>query len=223
MNTETVKIYCENTNSSLFVQQGTSLMQVADILSISAHSNTPLLACYVNNRLRELNFRIYTPLTLRFIDITHFEGLRVYQRTLFFILYKAVHDLYPDRQLHIKHAVAKGFYCEIEGMENISEQELNHIRDRMETISEPQFVTSIFWKVTNDDYAISERFHRGRTREPRSHRIRWWLRTSGTSWKVGFRRAGDVKSKSSETLNGKCQIIDPTCRLQWSADYVGSF
>ena len=150
MNTETVKIYCENTNSSLFVQQGTSLMQVADMLSISTDSNTPLLACYVNNRLRELNFRIYTPLTLRFIDITHFEGLRVYQRTLFFILYKAVHDLYPDRQLHIKHAVAKGFYCEIEGMENISGQELDHIRDRMETIID-QNIPIVRERITFDE------------------------------------------------------------------------
>lgn len=134
MNTETVKIYCENTNSSLFVEQGTSLMQVADMLSIPTHPHAPLLACYVNNRLRELNFKIYTPLTLRFIDITHFEGMRVYQRTLFFILYKASHDLYPDRTLHIKHAVAKGFYCEIEGMEDISDEELDRLRERMQAI-----------------------------------------------------------------------------------------
>ncbi|HIW19495.1 MAG TPA: nucleoside kinase [Candidatus Alistipes pullicola] len=132
--TETVKIYCENTNSHLFVQQGTSLMQVAEMLSIPTHPYAPLLACYVNNRLRELNFKIYTPLTLRFIDITHFEGMRVYQRTLFFILYKAVHDLYPERILHIKHAVAKGFYCEIEGMEDISDEELGRVRNRMQDI-----------------------------------------------------------------------------------------
>lgn len=134
MITETVKIYCENTNSHLFVQQGTSLMQVAEMLSIPTHPYAPLLACYVNNRLRELNFKIYTPLTLRFIDITHFEGMRVYQRTLFFILYKAVHDLYLERILHIKHAVAKGFYCEIEGMEDISDEELGRVRNRMQDI-----------------------------------------------------------------------------------------
>lgn len=134
MITETVKIYCENTNSHLFVQQGTSLMQVAEMLSIPTHPYAPLLACYVNNRLRELNFKIYTPLTLRFIDITHFEGMRVYQRTLFFILYKTVHDLYPERILHIKHAVAKGFYCEIEGMEDISDEELGRVRNRMQDI-----------------------------------------------------------------------------------------
>ena len=134
MITETAKIYCENTNSHLFVQQGTSLMQVAEMLSIPTHPYAPLLACYVNNRLRELNFKIYTPLTLRFIDITHFEGMRVYQRTLFFILYKAVHDLYPERILHIKHAVAKGFYCEIEGMEDISDEELGRVRNRMQDI-----------------------------------------------------------------------------------------
>ena len=134
MITETVKIYCENTNSHLFVQQGTSLMQVAEMLSIPTHPYAPLLACYINNRLRELNFKIYTPLTLRFINITHFEGMRVYQRTLFFILYKAVHDLYPERILHIKHAVAKGFYCEIEGMEDISDEELGRVRNRMQDI-----------------------------------------------------------------------------------------
>ena len=154
MITETVKIYCENTNSHLFVQQGTSLMQVAEMLSIPTHPYAPLLACYVNNRLRELNFKIYTPLTLRFIDITHFEGMRVYQRTLFFILYKAVHDLYPERILHIKHAVAKGFYCEIEGMEDISDEELGRVRNRMQDIIN-QNIPIVRNRITFDDDKLS--------------------------------------------------------------------
>ncbi len=116
---DTVKIFCENTGANLFVNQGTSLLQVAQMLSLEKGNDTPLLAAYVDNRLKELSYRIYSPLTVRFIDITHFEGMRVYQRTLFFILDKAVCDLFPDRKLHIKHAVAKGFYCEIEGMEDI--------------------------------------------------------------------------------------------------------
>ena len=107
---------------------------VAQMLSLEKGNDTPLLAAYVDNRLKELSYRIYSPLTVRFIDITHFEGMRVYQRTLFFILDKAVCDLFPDRKLHIKHAVAKGFYCEIEGMEDIPETEIGRIKERMQDI-----------------------------------------------------------------------------------------
>ena len=131
---DTVKIFCENTGANLFVNQGTSLLQVAQMLSLEKGNDTPLLAAYVDNRLKELSYRIYSPLTVRFIDITHFEGMRVYQRTLFFILDKAVCDLFPDRKLHIKHAVAKGFYCEIEGMEDIPETEIGRIKERMQDI-----------------------------------------------------------------------------------------
>ena len=74
---DTVKIFCENTGANLFVNQGTSLLQVAQMLSLEKGNDTPLLAAYVDNRLKELSYRIYSPLTVRFIDITHFEGMRV--------------------------------------------------------------------------------------------------------------------------------------------------
>jgi uridine kinase len=97
------------------VAQGTALADVATILSLG--NERPLLAALVNNDYRELDYKIYEPCTVRFIDITHFEGMRVYQRTLFFTMSKAVRDVYPGRTLRVKHAVSKGFYCEIDGVE----------------------------------------------------------------------------------------------------------
>lgn len=129
---DTIKIFCENSNSSLFVKMGSSLLDILEILAIQG--DNPILAGYVNNRLKNLDFRIYSPVSIRYIDITHFEGIRVYQRTLFFTLQKAVHDLYPQDRLHIKHSVAKGFYCEIDNMENISQEQIDQISERMRAL-----------------------------------------------------------------------------------------
>ena len=148
--TDTVKIICENTGSSLFVNLGTSLLEISRILSLQSGGEKPLLAAYVNNRLKELDFKVYSSLTVRYIDITHFEGMRVYQRTLFFVLQKAVSDLFPGRKLHIKHSVAKGFYCEIEGMEEIAEAEIDRIGDRMREII-AQDLPIVRQKVTSDE------------------------------------------------------------------------
>ena len=133
---DTVKIYCENTGASLFVNQGTMLSEVAQMLSLPTECTLerPMLACYVNNRLKEMDFRIFSPLTIRFIDITHFEGHRVYERTLFFILYKTVHDLWPDRKLYIKHAVAKGVYCEISGLDSMTDAQIASLKERIDLL-----------------------------------------------------------------------------------------
>ena len=77
--TPVVKIICENNGSELSVNMGTSLREVIDMLALN--SPQPFLAAYVNNRIKELNYKIYKPISVRFIDITHFEGTRVYHRT----------------------------------------------------------------------------------------------------------------------------------------------
>ena len=83
-----------------------------------------ILAAYVNNRLKELNSRLFKPAVVRFIDITHFEGYRVYQRTISFILHKAVWDLYRDRKFYIRHSLGRGFYCEFDDGNPITDEEI---------------------------------------------------------------------------------------------------
>ncbi len=145
---DTIKIICENTGKKLSVEMGASLLEVLKMVAIQ--NPHPFLAAYVNNEVRELNYRIFSPVSIRFIDITHFEGMRVYQRTLFFILHKAVADLYPGGRLQIKHSVAKGFYCEIDGMENPSLAQVEEIRVRMQEIVE-QNIPIVWEKVPRDE------------------------------------------------------------------------
>ena len=129
---EHIKIVCKNCNSELFVDWGTRLKDVAKMIA-TPDKKEPWLAAYVNNSIRELDYRICEPVTVKFIDITHFEGIRVYQRTLFMILHKAVHDLYPDNRFRIKHSLSKGFYCELEGI-TPSEEVAARVRERVDEL-----------------------------------------------------------------------------------------
>ena len=130
--TDNIRIVCPNLGGELEVAAGTPLSEVAARLTPGPH---PFLAAEVNNRIKELNYRIYAPATVRFADITSFAGIRVYQRTAWFILQKAARDLYPDRTLHIRHSLGRsGFYCEIEGMTEFSTEETEALRRRMREI-----------------------------------------------------------------------------------------
>ena len=127
-----IRVYCQNSASYVDVPLGTSLLELSK--SVELKLNYTVLAAYVNNRLKELNFRIFKPLTVRFIDITHYEGYRVYQRTISFILQKAVRDLYGERKFYIRHSLGRGFYCEFADGKLPSQQELGTLRERMQQI-----------------------------------------------------------------------------------------
>lgn len=43
-------------------------------------------------------------------------GIEMYTRSLFFVLYKAIHDLYPSAVLHVLHSISGGKYCELENL-----------------------------------------------------------------------------------------------------------
>ena len=127
---DTLPVICENAGRTIEVAMGTTLLEVERQLRLDGPH--PFLAAYVNNRIKELNYRIYKPVTVRFIDITSFEGIRVYQRTISFILQKAVRELFPDRTLYIRHSLgASGFYCEISGFGPIPAEHLDAIKARM--------------------------------------------------------------------------------------------
>lgn len=118
----------------------------------------PILAAYVNNRLKELNSRLFKPAVVRFIDITHFEGYRVYQRTISFILHKAVWDLYRDRKFYIRHSLGRGFYCEFDDGNPITDEEIEALRERMQAIIDSRYTINRMRLLTSEINGIYERF-----------------------------------------------------------------
>ncbi|MCX6258671.1 MAG: nucleoside kinase [Bacteroidia bacterium] len=110
-----IEIIVENTQVKKQYELGTSLFDVIKDQEIKL--KYPILGAMVNNQLKELGYEIFKPKTIRFFDITTSVGLRMYQRSLCFVLYKAVKDLYPGNRLKIEHTISGGLYCEIEGMD----------------------------------------------------------------------------------------------------------
>lgn len=107
-----IEVICENTGTTTSFPKGITLGEIASQLNIKLQ--LPVIGALVNNKLRELTYDLYKPKTIRFIDMTHPIGYRMYARSLAFIMFKALADLWPQARLRIEHSVAKGWYCEID-------------------------------------------------------------------------------------------------------------
>lgn len=151
-----VKVLCQNTSVEVEVEMGITLGELLTRLNIKGEY--PILAAYVNNRLKELNSRLFKAAVVRFIDITHFEGYRVYQRTISFILHKAVWDLYRDRKFYIRHSLGRGFYCEFDDGNPITDEEIEALRERMQAIIDSRYPINRMRLLTSEINGIYERF-----------------------------------------------------------------
>jgi uridine kinase len=130
-----VEVICENTKERKNLKPGLNLLEIAKAFGLELEH--PILGAMVNNEIKELDYEVYSPKSVRFIDITHPDGMRMYQRSLFFVLQKAVSDVVPGARVQVEHSVSKGFYCEIEGMYTPIELPLIFgIGDRMREIVE---------------------------------------------------------------------------------------
>jgi uridine kinase len=128
-----IEIFCENNNQYKEYPLGITLNEIADDLKIKTDS--PLCGALVNNKVRELSFSVVKPKNIRFIDYSHPDGQRMYIRSLFFLLYAAVKDLFPEIRLKIDHGISKAFYCELEGMEmKFCKECVDQIKIRMEEL-----------------------------------------------------------------------------------------
>ncbi len=109
---KTVHIKCLNNNQTICYPIGTTLKEVAEDMKINLRHT--IIAAFVNNRLAELSYELYHSKQIEFIDITHPDGMRMYIRSLSFVLYKASKDLFPNTSLRIEHSVSKGTYCTLQ-------------------------------------------------------------------------------------------------------------
>ncbi|TAJ14137.1 nucleoside kinase [Marinilabiliaceae bacterium JC017] len=130
---KTILIKCVNTGETKRFSRGVNLQEVAGVMKPTLKN--PILGALVNNKLTELNYEVYHPKNVQFIDITHPDGMRMYIRSLSFVLYKAVDELYPHARLRIEHSVSKGIYCELlNHHEDLSIQEVLQLGERMREI-----------------------------------------------------------------------------------------
>lgn len=126
-----IEIICTNNGERRNYPQGVTLQQVAIDMGFTSGS---IYSAYVNNKLKELDYSLFKPYIVEFIGFSNPEGKRMYDRSLSFVLYKAVHDIFPGKKLKIEHAISKGYYCEIEGLESVTSEQVAEIEKRMREI-----------------------------------------------------------------------------------------
>jgi len=128
-----IEIKCVNSDNDREFPLGTTLGEIAKSLSVEL--KRPILGAYVNHRPKPLDYEMVKPRMVEFIDYSCRDGQRMYLRTLSFILYAAVRNLWPDARLIIDHAISKGYFCEIEGMEKtFTAEDVWLINDEMKSI-----------------------------------------------------------------------------------------
>jgi hypothetical protein len=109
-----VTIYCKNTKSYHVYPLGISLIEIYEDLKIEL--KFPVMAARVNYKVEDLNFMVYKPKDIEFIDMSSPSGMRVYVRTLSMVLAKAVSELFPQATLRIEHPISKGYYCQLDNL-----------------------------------------------------------------------------------------------------------
>ena len=128
-----IPIKCENNDISKDYIIGTELRYIAEDLGI--HIKGGIFGAYVNNKQQEMNHSITKAANIRFFGMETMDGQRIYNRTLFFVLYKAVYDLFGKYKLTLANSVHSGYYCTIrKGRNYLTHQDIASIKNRMKEI-----------------------------------------------------------------------------------------
>ncbi len=125
-----MEIICKNTKSKKEYDFGTSLHEILKDQKIK--NKYPIVGALVDNQIQELSYRIYKPHTVKFFDITQRDGMRMYFRSLYFVLMKAVKSVYKDVDVMIEHSVSNGYFCQLSSIDLTGQTEqVNIIKNKM--------------------------------------------------------------------------------------------
>ncbi len=128
-----ITIRCENNGVEKAYPFGTDLADIIKDQKIKLKNK--IVGAMVNNEVEELTYKIFKPKTVKFIDISHKDGMRMYVRSLIFVLMKAINELYPKADLSIEHSISNGYFCEIKNDAlELNLQTVSDIENRMRKI-----------------------------------------------------------------------------------------
>ena len=135
-----IQIRCKNNKKTAKVAIGSTLYDVFHELNLDMPYG-PVNA-KVNNKIEGMHYRLYHNKDIEFLDLHSPSALRTYTRTLFFVLCKAVRDLYPHSRVVIDIPVSNGYYVDLDIQRPITPDDANAIRQRMQEIVEARMPIS---------------------------------------------------------------------------------
>ena len=127
-----LQICCKNNNISKEFPIGSSLLDI--YYGFNLNFPYQVVSAKVNNRSEGLNFRVYNNKDIEFLDVRDQSGMRTYVRSLCFVLFKAVTELFPEGKLFVEHPVSKGYFCNLRIGRPIELEDVKRIKQRMQEI-----------------------------------------------------------------------------------------
>ena len=174
-----IQIRCKNNKKTQKVEIGSTLFDVFSAFDLKM-THGPVSA-RVNNKVEGMHYRVYNSKDVEFLDMTSSSGSRAYTRTLFFVLCKAVQDIYPNTDVVIDIPVSNGFYVDIRLGRPVVEEDVNILRRRMQEIIDAKMPIRRYMVPTEDAIALFQ--EKGDVEKVKL------LKTSGsiytTSYKIG--------------------------------------
>ncbi len=147
-----IQIRCKNNKKSQKVEIGSTLFDVFSSFDLKM-THGPVSA-RVNNKVEGMHYRVYNSKDVEFLDMNSASGSRAYTRTLFFVLCKAVQDIYPNTDVVIDIPVSNGFYVDIRLGRPVADEDVNILRRRMQEIIDSKMPIRRFTVPTEEAIAL---------------------------------------------------------------------
>ena len=129
---QVVQIRCKNNNQIKSISIGSTLSDIFREFNLEMDYGP--ISAKVNNKVEGLHYRVYHNKDVEFLDLHSPSGLRTYTRSLFFVLSKAVDDLFPENEVIIDIPVSNGYYCNLQIGRPLTSVDVDRIRARMQKI-----------------------------------------------------------------------------------------
>ena len=154
---QTIEIVCKNNGKKIEVPVGATLEEVYQLTGLELRHGP--VSALVNNKVEGMHFRIYKQKEIEFLDITTASGSRAYTRTLFFVLCKAVHDLYDSCKVAIDIPVSNGYYVNLNIGRPVTLDDAGAIRRRMQEIIDAALPIHRHETTTEEAIAMFDSLH----------------------------------------------------------------
>jgi len=129
-----ISIRLENGKEQI-ISYGTRVSDVFQQLLVEKTEN-PVIAAKINNELVSLSFKIEINAFVEAVRLYSAPGIRLFRRSLSYILAKASVTLFPERHLVISHSLGDSYYYYYDGQDKVSDNDVALLQKEMNRIVE---------------------------------------------------------------------------------------
>ena len=98
-------------------------------------SEIPIIGAKFNNEYQRLDYEITQDGKVSLVDIASKGGMKIYRRTLIFIMAMAFERLYPEAKVRVNYQLSNSMYCDLDNMEETDEM-IKNVEAEMKKIVE---------------------------------------------------------------------------------------